>query len=101
MASKKNILLLLDRPTEPIFMQKGSRGVVFDVPSNFLTDRYKSIGNEVQNRFGEGSERVRVGNVTMPNLSNIMKLDRGDNFSMWIPAHRTYSTQLIDIFMGE
>lgn len=101
MATKENILLLFDRPTEPIFTKKGERGVVFDVPSNYLTDRYQSIGNEIQTRFGEGSEHIRVNNVKVPDLRNIMKLDRDDNFSLWVPAHRNYATQLIDIFMGE
>lgn len=100
MANKNNLLLLFERPTEPVFLKKGKNGVVFDVPSNFLTDRYKVIGNEIQTRFGEGSERIRVNNVQLPNLTNIMKLDRDEPFSVWVPAHRNYASQLIDIFMG-
>lgn len=101
MATKNNILLLMERPGEPVFTKKGADSVVFDVPSNFLTERYKTIGNEIQTRFGEGSDRIRVSNVQPPNLNNVMKLSRDENFSIWIPAHRKYASELVDIFMGE
>jgi hypothetical protein len=53
MAEKKNLLLLFDRPNEPIFMPKGKEKAVFDVPDNFLTEKYELIGAEIQSRFGE------------------------------------------------
>lgn len=33
---RRNLQLLFDRPSEPIFTQKGDEGVVFDVPSHYL-----------------------------------------------------------------
>lgn len=33
---KKNLLLMLDRPTEPVFVAKGDRQAVFEVPNNYL-----------------------------------------------------------------
>jgi tyrosinase len=50
MASKNNLLLLFDRPGEPVFMPKGKDKAVFDVPSTFFTEKYKPIGSELQNR---------------------------------------------------
>ena len=51
MADKNNLKLLFYRPQEPIFVQKGPSGAVFDVPDNFLTDRYRPIGPDLQNRY--------------------------------------------------
>lgn len=53
MANKKNLLLMFERPGEPVFMPKGKQNAVFEVPDNFLTEKYESIGTEVQSRFGE------------------------------------------------
>jgi hypothetical protein len=35
-ASPSNLLLMFDRPTEPVFMPKGENNTVFDVPSEYL-----------------------------------------------------------------
>lgn len=99
-ADKKNLLLLFDRPKEPVFMEKGHK-TVFDVPDNFLTDRYKPIGTEVQNRAGENAEkRIPVRNISIPNLRIAMSLGRNEQFSLFIPRHRRIAGNLIDIFMG-
>lgn len=100
MAVKENLLLLFDRPTEPVFMEKGNQKAVFDVPSNFLSDRYKSIGTDVTNRFGDG-ERIPVqSNITIPNLRVPMSLGRDEQFSLFIPRHRRIAAHLTNIFMG-
>ncbi|XP_049317717.1 phenoloxidase 2-like [Bactrocera dorsalis] len=99
MADKNNLLLLFDRPTEPIFMEKGK--AVFDVPDNFLTDRYRPISTEVQSRFGEMAEqRIPVREISIPDLRVPMSLARDAQFSLFIPAHRRIAGRLIDIFMG-
>ncbi|XP_065076334.1 phenoloxidase 2 [Ochlerotatus camptorhynchus] len=96
---KKNLLLLYDRPREPIFMGKGKS--VFDVPDNYLTDRYRPIGPEIQNRFGElAEERIPVRGIALPDLRIPMSLGRQEQFSLFIPRHRKISARLIDIFMG-
>ncbi|XP_017467197.1 PREDICTED: phenoloxidase 2-like [Rhagoletis zephyria] len=100
MADKNNLLLLFDRPNEPIFMEKG-KSSVFDVPDNFLTDRYRPIGTEVQSRFGEKAEqRIPVRDISIPDLRIPMSLPRDAQFSLFIPAHRRIAGRLIDIFMG-
>lgn len=81
-------------------MEKGDQKAVFDVPSNFLSDRYKSIGTEVTSRFGDG-ERIPVKNIAIPNLSVPMSLARDEPFSLFVPRHRRIAARLIDIFMGK
>ncbi|XP_053962924.1 phenoloxidase 2-like isoform X1 [Anastrepha ludens] len=99
MADQKNLLLLFDRPIEPIFVQKG-KDEVFDVPDKFLTDRYRPISNEVQSRFAEKVEqRIPVRDITIPDLRVPMSLPRDAQFSLFIPAHRRMAGHLIDIFM--
>ncbi|XP_017466630.1 PREDICTED: phenoloxidase 2-like [Rhagoletis zephyria] len=100
MADKKNLLLLFDRPNEPVFMGKG-RKTVFDLPEKFFTDRYKIIGKEVQSRFGDSAEkRIPVREISIPDLRLPMELPRQSQFSLCIPAHRRMAGRLVDIFMG-
>lgn len=81
-------------------MPKGNK-TVFDVPDNFLTDRYKPIGAEVQTRAGENAERrIPVRNISIPDLRVPLSLGRGDQFSLFIPRHRRIAGRLIDVFMG-
>ncbi|XP_058457157.1 phenoloxidase 2-like [Malaya genurostris] len=99
MIHKKNLLLLYDRPREPIFMSKGK--AIFDVPDNYLTDRYRPIGPEIQNRFGDqAEERIPVRSIALPDLRIPMSLGRQEQFSLFIPRHRKIAARLIDIFMG-
>lgn len=103
MADKKNLLLLFDRPQEPVFMQKGDTNAssVFNVPDNYLTDRYRPIGTELTDRFGEETTaRIPVRNISLPDLRIPMQLGRHEQFSLFIPKHRTIAGRLIDIFMG-
>lgn len=101
MANKQNLLLLLDRPLEPVFMEKGPNKVKFDVPSNLLSERYRGIP-EVQERFGENAvDRIAVrSNISIPNLKVPMSLDRKEQFSLLIPRHRRIAGHLINVFMG-
>lgn len=102
MNDKKNLLLFFDRPREPIFMAKGKKGTVFDVPDNYLTDRYRPLGVNLQSRFGENAgETVPVRNITLPDLSVPMSLGRHEHFSLFLPKHREISSRLIAIFMGK
>lgn len=98
MADKRNLLLLFDHPTEPVFADK--RQTVFDLPDTFLTDRYLPIGNEVQNRFGEKAvKRVPVRDISIPDLRIPMSLGRNEQFSLFLPRHRKIAGRLIDIFL--
>lgn len=101
MADKNNLLLLFERPQEPVFMEKGENNTVFDVPDNFITDRYRPLGAELQNRFGGDSDRIPVNNISVPDLKIPMQIGRREPFSLFIPKHRKIASKLIDIFMGE
>ncbi|NP_001295992.1 phenoloxidase 2-like [Musca domestica] len=101
MTDKKNLLLLFDRPTEPVFMEKGKTSTVFDVPDKYLTKRYERLGNEIQSRFGEKAEqRVPVREISLPDLRIPMSLGRDEQFSLFVPRHRRIAGRLIDIFVG-
>ncbi|XP_031621669.1 phenoloxidase 2-like [Contarinia nasturtii] len=104
-ANKRNLALLLDRPLEPVFYEKGKNNALFEVPNQLLTDRYKNnadIQVRVQDRLGEESTvRVPVrANIAIPNLSVPMQLDRKAPFSLLIPYHRKLATHLISVFIG-
>ncbi|CAD7004662.1 unnamed protein product [Ceratitis capitata] len=100
MADKYDLLLLLERPYEPVFMERG-RKTIFDVPEKFLTERYRMVGNELLERFGqEAGRRISVTDITLPDLHIPMQLPRKAQFTLCIPAHRFMARRLIDIFMA-
>ncbi|RZC40083.1 Hemocyanin N domain containing protein, partial [Asbolus verrucosus] len=100
MTDKKKLLLLFDRPQEPSFMVKGDK-YVFDVPNNSLPEKYKPIGVQLFNKFGEdASERIPVKEISPPNLDDILELGRHENFSLFVPKHRRISGKLIRIFLA-
>ena len=99
--NKQDLLLLFDRPTEPVFMQKGKKSTVLDVPDKFLTERYQPISNDVRSRANFDVEsRVPVRDIRVPDLRIPMSLGREEQFSLFIPKHRTIAGRLIDIFVG-
>lgn len=101
MATKEHLLLMYDRPLEPVFAHKGEKKSVFNVPPDFLTERYKTIGVSLSNRFQQDAgETIDVNEISPPNLSIILELKRDENFSLFIPKHRRASTALINLFMG-
>lgn len=101
MAKKENLLLLFERPQEPVFVEKGPKKAVFDIPSTFLTDRFRNIGSEVQTKFvEEAEERISVrDDIPIPDLKIPLSLGRHEQFSLFIPRHRRLAAKLIDIFM--
>lgn len=125
-ADKKNLLLLFDRPLEPVIMPKGKNKTKFDVPKELLTKRFVIFNNdyilffevifcivmyfysykdapEIQSRLGLEAEDVVpvTAHITIPNLQKAMALDRKAPFSLLIPQHREIATFLITIFMGK
>ncbi|XP_054279415.1 phenoloxidase 2-like [Macrosteles quadrilineatus] len=99
---KEHLLLLFERPTEPTFMPKGAQQAVFDIPQEYLIDRYKPLQDELNNRFGEETkERIQIKKINIPDLSLPQSLGRQDNFSLFIPYHRRMAAALIDAFMSQ
>ena len=102
MANKKNLLLLFENPSEPVFTPKGKENVVFLVPDNFLEDKYKNIGSEIQSRFGEEADvTIPVRDAGIPDIKLASELDKQENFSLFIPKHRKLSNALTDVFLSK
>ncbi|CAH1733225.1 phenoloxidase 1-like [Aphis gossypii] len=99
MTDKNNILYLFDRPTEPIFIGKGDENVSFDVPAEYLTDRYKPLASDIQNRFSGGKTISITKLDRIPDLSFPLSLPRDAAFSLFIPYHSKMASKLIEIFM--
>ncbi|XP_027839310.1 phenoloxidase 2-like [Aphis gossypii] len=100
MADKNNILYLFDRPTEPIFIGKGDDNVSFDVPTEYLIDRYKPLASDIQTRF-PGGKTVPITKLNnIPDLSIPLGLSRDAPFSLFNPSHSKMAAKLIDILMN-
>jgi tyrosinase len=100
MSDVKNLLLLLEHPQEPVFVPKGSKGTVFDVPSEYLSDKYRPLGQAVTSRFGASTgEVIRVKKISTPPIDDILELKRDENFSLFLPKHRQLAGRLTEIFM--
>ncbi|KAF7994702.1 hypothetical protein HCN44_004174 [Aphidius gifuensis] len=98
---KKDILLLYDRPCEPVYVPKGDQNLSFNVPSTYLPDRYQPMAVDIFNRFnGENDNKINIKQINLPDLRIPMRLGRRDNFSLFIPFHRKIAGRLIDIFVG-
>uniref|UniRef100_A0A481MQJ5 Phenoloxidase n=1 Tax=Nipponaphis monzeni TaxID=196483 RepID=A0A481MQJ5_9HEMI len=100
MAGKNSLLYLFDRPTEPIFMKKGEDNVSFDVPPDYLIDRYKPLASDLQTRF-PGDVTVPVTKLNnLPDLSIPLALGRSQPFSLFNPYHSKMASKLIEYFMA-
>ncbi|KAH8348467.1 hypothetical protein KR084_007657 [Drosophila pseudotakahashii] len=100
MAAKKDLLLLFDHPTEPVFMDKGGDGTVFHVPESYVTHRYKEVCKEIQGRVSGGDEKcIPVKEISVPDLSYPMSLGRTEQFSLFLESHCQKACHLIDVFM--
>ncbi|XP_076749949.1 phenoloxidase 1-like [Xylocopa sonorina] len=100
-SDKSSILYLFDRPSEPVYVPKGDEKVAFDIPPNYLPDKYQPVAVQVFNRFGDDTtSKLQVKNISLPDLSIPMQLPRDKPFSLFIPAHRRMAARLIDIFIG-
>ncbi|KAJ8679166.1 hypothetical protein QAD02_014953 [Eretmocerus hayati] len=97
----KNLLLLMERPLEPVFTPKGDEKVNFDVPLNYVVDELQPQAQGLLNRFGgESSSTVPVKKIAIPDLSIPLRLGRNENFSVFLPAHQEMAGKLIEIFMN-
>uniref|UniRef100_A0A182WQI7 Tyrosinase copper-binding domain-containing protein n=1 Tax=Anopheles minimus TaxID=112268 RepID=A0A182WQI7_9DIPT len=102
MSDANNLLALLQRPLEPTFLPKDDGKTVIDLPDDFLTDRYRPIGAELQSRFSNDAEqRIPVRQVTTPDLSFANGIDRRGSFSLFIPKHRDAAAALINLFIQQ
>lgn len=96
---KKSLLLLFDRPNEPVFTMRDN-DVQFQVPEEFYTKRYRPLAPAYGPRSG-GGKKIFVKEIPLPKIDAIRELKRNEHFSTFIPKHQKLAGELIDIFMGE
>ncbi|XP_065075620.1 phenoloxidase 8-like isoform X1 [Ochlerotatus camptorhynchus] len=102
MTEANNLLALLQRPLEPTFLPKNDGKTVIDVPDDFLTDRYRPIGAELQSRFsGDAEQRIPVRTSAPPDLSFAASIDRRGGFSLFVEKHREAAAALITLFIAQ
>lgn len=101
---KKDLVLLLQRPNEPVFSvrtDEDGRTVRFEAPTELLADRYQPIASEVQNRFGDDDvdRTVPVQSIALPDIEFARALSKKKPFSNFNKRHQEIAGQLTKIFM--
>lgn len=98
--AKNNLLLLFQKPLEPVFTVKDNGKTAFDLPDSYYTDRYKPIGTELSSRFGDDVEkRVSLVSIDPPDLSFASSLKKTSGFSLFNQKHKEIAAQLTKIFL--
>lgn len=101
-SGNRKLLALLQRPLEPTFYPKDDGKTVIDLPENYLTERYRPIGEALQNRFGNDADnRIPVRNVGTPNIAFAEVIDRRGGFSLFNAKHRKIAGDLIALFLNQ
>lgn len=98
--ANSNLLLLFQKPLEPVFTPKDDGKTAFDLPEDYYTERYKPIGSELSSRFGDDVEkRVSLVPVAPPDLTFASSLKRTAGFSLFNQKHKEIAAQLTKIFL--
>ncbi|XP_058838329.1 phenoloxidase 8-like [Topomyia yanbarensis] len=93
---------LLQRPYEPTFVPKSGGQVYYDLPDNFLTDRYRPLGQALQSRYGTNVQtRIPLPNIAAPDINFAQPIPRRGEFSMFNQMHAQAAGQLIELFMNQ
>ncbi|XP_058827992.1 uncharacterized protein LOC131687914 [Topomyia yanbarensis] len=101
-SGNRKLLSLLQRPLEPTFYPKDNGKTVIDLPENYLTERYRPIGESLQNRFGSDADtRIPVRNVGTPSIGFAEAIDRRGGFSLFNEKHRKIAGELIAFFINQ
>lgn len=94
------IPLLFQRPNEPLFTAKDNGKTIFDLPPDFYTDRYKSIGTAIGIRLGEDAERtIPLRSIQHPNLEFARSIQIRGTFSLFNQQHQKIAGQLTQILL--
>lgn len=100
MSNIDTITLLFQRPNEPLFTAKDNGKTVFELPSDFYTERYESIGMSIGLRVGEDAERtIPLRSVQHPNLDFTRPIRIRGPFSLFHRQHQVIAGQLITILL--
>lgn len=99
-AIEDSINLLFQRPNEPLFTVKDNGKTAFEVPSDFYTERYKTIGASLSSRIGEDVERtVHLRSIQHPNLDFTKAIKLRGSFSLFNKTHQHVAGDLIKILL--
>lgn len=100
-SDNQDIKYLFERPFEPLFTKRDKGKVAFDVPVEYLTNRYKEIGPELTSRLGEDVERtVPLRPITLPNLDFAAAVRQRGPFSLFNKKHQEIAGRLVQIFLA-
>ncbi|XP_058805148.1 phenoloxidase subunit 1-like [Phymastichus coffea] len=98
---EKNLLLLFDRPSEPVFVPKGENKVGFEVPASYLKEEYQPIAQRILTRFGEeANTTIPIKQIAIPDLKIPLSVGRYEAFSLFIPRHQKSAAYLTELFLG-
>ncbi|KAF7994704.1 hypothetical protein HCN44_004176 [Aphidius gifuensis] len=99
---RKEILSLFNRPKEPIFMGNRDENIYFNIPVNYLPNELQASAAEIFSRFQSNTneEKINLKEITLPDLTIPMKLDRRQAFSLFIPSHQKCADHLIKLFLN-
>ncbi|KAJ8921108.1 hypothetical protein NQ315_015906 [Exocentrus adspersus] len=101
MDNAKNLLLLFERPQEPVFLPKGDKKKkVINAPTEFLNEKHKTYITTVVSRLGESNETVPVPKISIPPMDEFLVLKRDEAFSLFIDKHRALAGKLINLFLS-
>lgn len=100
---KNNLLLLFQKPTEPLFTRKDDGNTAFEVPEAFFTDRYRPLGDDLSTRFGDDAKNKVVLKplTTFPDLSFASTLSKDGGFSLFNQTHKDMAGKLMKIFIDQ
>lgn len=100
MSNLDAITLLFQRPNEPLFTAKDNGKTIFELPSDFYTKRYESIGLSIGQRLGEDAERtIPLRSVQHPNLEFALPVRIRGPFNLFNHQHQQIAGQLIEILL--
>lgn len=100
MSNLNEITLLFQRPNEPLFTAKDNGKTVFELPPDFYTERYKSIGVSIGIRIGEDAERtVPLRSIKHPKLEFTQPIKIRGSFSLFNKQHQLIAGQLTEILL--
>lgn len=92
-----NLSLLFQRPLESIFFAKDNGKKKFDLPADFLTERYKDTVVERSNV----AKYITVKDIVKPDLSFADGLTKYEAFSLFLSKHTEISTKLTQLFLDQ
>lgn len=97
---KDGIRLLFQRPNEPVFTVKDGGKTAFELPSNFYTERYRTIGSTLSNRIGEDVEKtIHLRPIQQPNLDFLKSIKVHGSFSLFNKNHQQIAGELIKMLL--